>query len=351
MKISMTLVMILALALAACAGVLGLRPTSQSHPFEHRAHVDKGVSCVKCHAGISTSDDGNAVHLPTANECRKCHEKPHDQRDCTLCHGEASTRQSAEMAREHLRFDHRKHMPAVHGDCVQCHSGVAEAQPVALRPTMATCFGCHEHQDQWKTRDCDSCHVNLPGEHVLPSSHIVHDGDWIREHGVRAASSPDLCRTCHTERSCASCHGVGTTPALPARLAFDDTRLDGLHRAGFKSRHAEEARANPGLCSTCHSENSCIACHSAAGVAPSGITRSPHPLGWITTSPGGGDHGTQARIDPMSCAGCHGGAGEQLCVSCHKVGGPGGTPHGHGFTSTKNKTRDVPCRSCHAAGL
>jgi len=356
MRLSMSVVMLFAIALAACAGVLGLKAASTSHPFEHRAHVDKGVSCVQCHANIASSDDNTRLHLPTTQQCLKCHEKPHDSRECAQCHGETSTRQSAEMARQHLRFDHRKHLPAVHGDCVQCHSGVAEAQPVALRPTMATCFGCHEHRDQWQTRECDKCHVDLPGEHVLPASHIVHDGDWIREHGVKASASPDLCRTCHTERSCAACHGVASVPALPARLAFDDVKLEGLHRAGFKSHHAEEARANPGLCSTCHSESSCLTCHAAAGVSATGgalgnASRSPHPSGWITTSPGGGDHGTQARIDPMSCAGCHGGAGEQLCVSCHRVGGPGGNPHGHGFTSTKNKTRDVPCRSCHAAGL
>jgi hypothetical protein len=54
-----------------------------------------------------------------------------------------------------------------------------------------------------------------------------------------------------------------------------------------------------------------------------------------------------ARIDPASCASCHGGAGEQLCVSCHKVGGVGGNIHGPGFASNKSKTRDVPCRQCH----
>jgi hypothetical protein len=59
-------------------------------------------------------------------------------------------------------------------------------------------------------------------------------------------------------------------------------------------------------------------------------------------------HGVQARLDPFSCASCHGGAGEQLCVDCHRVGGPGGNPHGRGFTSNKDKILDVPCRFCHA---
>ena len=350
MKRAMTLIMILSIVLGACAGVLGLRRGAPSHPFEHRAHVDHGVSCVACHAGIASSGRDAPLHLPSAATCRTCHATPHDERDCATCHGEASVRSSADLAREHLRFDHRSHMAGVHGDCVRCHAGVGEAQPVALRPTMATCFGCHEHQDQWTTRDCDGCHVDLHEERTLPGSHVVHDGDWIREHGVRAASARDLCATCHTERSCAACHGVGTTPGLPARLAFDDARLDGLHRAGFKSRHAEEARAQPGLCTTCHSESTCVACHAASKVAAGSATRSPHPVGWIGASRGGGDHGVQARIDPMSCASCHGGAGEQLCVSCHRVGAPGGNPHGPGFTSTKDKGHDVPCRLCHGAG-
>jgi hypothetical protein len=349
-SLSLVLALAMALALAACASVLGLNRGSPSHPFEHRAHVDHGVSCVECHAGVGASGRENPIHFPTTATCLGCHARPHDAHDCSQCHGESFVRSGADLARDHLRFDHRSHMAAVHGDCVRCHSGVAEARPVALRPTMATCFSCHAHQDQWSTRDCDACHVDLHEERTLPESHVVHDGDWIREHGVRAASSPDLCATCHSERSCAACHGVGTTPGLPARLAFDDTRLEGIHRAGFKARHAEEARAQTGLCTTCHSENTCIACHTASKVAPGSTTRSPHPAGWITTSRGGGDHGLQARIDPMSCASCHGGAGEQLCVSCHSVGGPGGNPHGPGFTSTKNKTHDVPCRLCHGAG-
>jgi hypothetical protein len=178
---------------------------------------------------------------------------------------------------------------------------------------------------------------------------VMHDGDWLREHGVRAASESDLCSTCHSERSCAGCHGVGTVPALPARLAFDDTPLTGLHRAGFRSRHADEARADPGTCTTCHRPESCLDCHLASGVGSGIATRSPHPPGWISVG-GGGEHGREARIDPASCAGCHGGAGEQLCVGCHRVGGAGGNPHGPGFSSTKNPRRDRPCRLCHGGG-
>jgi hypothetical protein len=344
MKTHVPLLVLLSVALVACASVLGLHHELPSHPFEHRAHMLKGINCVECHAGVALAGETGPIHLPTDADCRHCHQKPHDDRSCILCHGEPYVRQAAELARAQLRFEHSRHMGAVNGDCVRCHTEVAEARPQTVLPKMATCFGCHEHREQWTLRDCDGCHVDLPTEGAAPDDHLIHDGDFIREHGVRAASARDLCASCHTERQCASCHGEGTVPALPWKLALGDVSLSGLHRAGFAARHAEEARADPGLCTTCHTESSCIDCHTRENVAGP-TTNSPHPPGWAN-----GEHGVQARIDPTSCAGCHGGAGEQLCVGCHRVGGPGGSPHGPGFTSRKDEHHDLPCRLCHGVG-
>jgi predicted CXXCH cytochrome family protein len=346
MRLRVLFAMIAAPSLAACAGVLGLRSASPERPFPHRAHVTRGIACVACHEGVASSGRADGMHVPAEQACRACHERPHDTRPCGGCHGEAHVRGAAALAAEHLRFEHKTHVPGVRGDCVRCHSAVAEDAPEALRPTMATCFGCHEHQDAWRTRDCDGCHVDLPAEHVLPASHLVHDGDFVREHGVRAAASRDLCATCHTERACAACHGV-TTPALPWKLALGEPRGRDLHRAGFRARHAEEARGDPGLCATCHAESTCIACHVKERRAPGLAAESPHPPGWIGAGRAGGRHGIEARTDPAACAGCHGGAGEMLCVGCHRVGGPGGSPHGRGFASIKDRRRDVPCRLCH----
>jgi cytochrome c7-like protein len=346
----LTTIMVLGVALAACASVLGLHPATAGHPFEHRAHLVRGINCVECHRGVSAAVDTGPLHFPTTADCMRCHTKPHDEHSCEGCHGESYVRGGVELARAHLRFEHSRHLLAVRGDCVRCHVEVTEAAPQAILPKMASCFGCHEHRDQWTLRDCNGCHVDLAAEGSLPEDHLVHDGDWLREHGVPAASARDLCASCHSERSCAACHGEGTVPALPARLAFDDVRLAGLHRAGFKARHAEEARDDPGLCTTCHTESSCIDCHQRENVAPGTTARSPHPPGWLSAGAGGGQHGIQARIDPSSCAGCHGGAGEALCVGCHKVGGPGGNPHGNGFSSTKDMHHDLPCRLCHGVG-
>ena len=344
MRTRLSLLMILTLALAACASVLGLRPGRSSHLFEHRAHVLKGINCVVCHADVASAGETGPLHFPTDSVCVSCHQKPHDDRSCISCHGEPYVREAAEFARTQLRFEHPAHMVASHGDCVVCHGQVTETRPDSVLPKMATCFGCHQHRDQWTLRDCNGCHVDIRYEGVLPDDHVVHDGDFVREHGVRAASARDLCASCHTDRQCASCHGEGTVPALPWKMALGDVSLSGLHRAGFLARHSDEARADPGLCTTCHTESSCVDCHTRQNVAGTSA-RSPHPPGWAN-----GEHGMQARIDPMSCAGCHGGAGEQLCVGCHRVGGPGGNPHGPGFTSKRDEHHDLPCRLCHGVG-
>lgn len=340
-----TLFLVMALMLAACAGVLGIRPKSAEHPFEHRAHSIKGISCTQCHAGIAQAGETGELHLPAQGTCVSCHAKPHDQRTCTDCHGQSHAREGNRLAREHLRFAHDRHLGRLGNQCVPCHAAAGTTDQASMRPTMAQCFGCHAHKDQWHTRDCQACHVDLPRELSKPSSHVVHEGDFIREHGVRAAASRDLCASCHAEPFCASCHGV-TTPALPWRFEIDKPGLTGLHRAGFRQRHAEEAQASPGLCSSCHAEERfCLDCHAKRNVGASAAAGSPHPAGWVRAR--GGEHGRAARMDPARCASCHGGAGETLCVGCHRVGGPGGNPHGPAFASALDKNRDVPCKQCH----
>ena len=79
----------LALALAACVSVLGFPRGGTSHPFEHRAHVDKGINCVVCHEGVERAGDTGPLHLPSDAQCRGCHTKPHDEGSCRGCHGEA----------------------------------------------------------------------------------------------------------------------------------------------------------------------------------------------------------------------------------------------------------------------
>ena len=177
------------------------------------------------------------------------------------------------------------------------------------------------------------------------------DGDFIREHGVRAAAARDLCASCHSETYCASCHGK-SVPALASTLAFDDPLRAGFHRAGFRARHSEEARGQPGLCSTCHGADYCQSCHDDEGIgAPRAVPGSVHESGWVGVRGTANRHGPAARANPSECAGCHSGAGEALCIGCHRVGGNGGNPHPAGWSSRLSKTNDLPCRLCHSFGF
>jgi hypothetical protein len=346
MKLRMLWFAFLALGFVACAAVLGIKPQGQK-PFEHRAHVLHGVHCYECHRGVEQAGESGRMHLPETNDCVRCHEQPHNPSPCGQCHGSHRVRQQVLAAREHLKFEHPAHVDAAKGNCVRCHLEVG-SNDGPLRPTMATCFSCHQHERQWQVTDCDGCHQDLQTEHTLPESHVVHGPDWLREHGVRAASEGALCTACHTERTCSACHGVNV-PALPTRLRFDQPERADMHRAGFAQRHALEARSDPAMCVTCHTPASCRDCHTRENVS-AGSGRSPHPPGWVGLPGSPNAHGSEARLDPVACASCHSGAGEQLCVGCHSVGGPGGSPHPSGFQSSKALS-ELPCRMCHQGAL
>lgn len=335
---------------AACAGVLGIRPPGR-RPFEHREHVLRGINCNKCHAGAAAAGEDGPLHLPTSEGCRSCHSKPHNDAPCGECHGLASTRKGAALAREDLRFTHKAHVPRVRGDCVRCHLDIGRGADV-LRPRMAVCGSCHPHREELAkglAQGCDQCHQDIRAERQKPDDHLIHAANFAREHGVRAAANAQVCSSCHAEAFCASCHGK-TTPALPERLHFDDPMSPGVHRAGFRARHAEEARGDPGLCTTCHAPSVCNDCHDRDKVGAQSGARSPHKAGWLGLPGQPNEHGRASWREPELCASCHGGAGEALCVGCHKVGGVGGNPHNASFSSRKNPKTERPCLLCHSGG-
>jgi hypothetical protein len=135
---------------------------------------------------------------------------------------------------------------------------------------------------------------------------------------------------------------------LPATAKFADPFAASVHRRDFIARHALEAKSEPGACASCHAPERCASCHIAKGIAGDG-RRSPHGAGWVGPAAGDNAHGREARRDPARCAACHDGAGQSLCVGCHKVGGVGGNPHPPGFSSNLPAAA-MPCRLCHPIG-
>ncbi len=345
MRRSPALLLLASVALVACAGLLGIR-SSSPQPFPHRAHVNRGIACTSCHTRVAKSRAEDPVDAPQTASCTHCHDAPHDTRTCSGCHGRPDDRSRAAMAKQHLAFSHRDHEGVAPGNCTRCHTGVL-SQDAPLTPPMAACLSCHEHREQWAQRSCLPCHKNLEDERVRPSSHLVHEDSFLARHGTAAAGARELCGSCHRESECAECHGVNVA-ALPSTLHFDQPGRADMHREGFAARHALEARADPATCTSCHRDQSyCRDCHEKRGLLQVSPERgSPHPSGWVSADVGRNLHGQEARRDPVSCASCHGGAGESLCVGCHRVGGPGGNPHPPGFSSSKPAS-ERPCRLCH----
>jgi hypothetical protein len=280
----------------------------------------------------------------------KCHEKPHDPRACDSCHGLPYTRASAERAREVLTFSHADHMAKTKADCVRCHSDAGSGASI-MRPKMATCLSCHQHDKEMGAQDCDGCHVDLKNEGTMPEDHLVHDAMFAKDHAAVAQTSGELCKSCHTETFCVTCHAGERMPVTPDKLAFDVPKMGGLHRAGFLARHADEARNAPGLCTSCHAPESCQTCHERQDLSASGTLqpRNPHPSGWVGPPGSRNDHGPATWRDPAACEACHGGAGEKLCIGCHQVGAAGGNPHPPGRMPVGSKAVQ-PCVRCHVGG-
>ncbi len=171
--LGLVVVLVLAMLAAACAQILGIRPPERK-PFPHHEHTAKaGIGCLQCHSGILTAKPTDPLHLPTTATCVGCHKQPHDPRECSGCHGLDSVREEAQMDRDHLKFSHATHSQRLHDDCAYCHRGV-ETNSEHIRPTMALCLSCHEHQDDFvAARACDRCHKDLPAEEVRPASHMA----------------------------------------------------------------------------------------------------------------------------------------------------------------------------------
>lgn len=330
-----------ALLLAACA--TEVRAPAEAG-FSHVRHAQAGVHCSRCHPGIASATEAAPTHLPADAICAGCHTPAHGTReappDCTRCHVDPDVASTLAAMGAALRFDHRAHLGRMQADCVACHRGTIDPGHATI-PQMSDCAGCHN--DWLAGLDCQRCHVSLVAYPLRPISHQAHAADFARRHGREAIAGADRCGQCHGQSFCAECHD-GRSP-LPAGARWPE-RPDRafVHRPGYLERHAAEARLEGPTCVGCHGVEQCRACHADAGRGPGGL--SPHPPGWASPGPGPNRHADAARRDLLDCASCHGGSGAMVCVTCHAVGRPGGSPHG-GRRPAGDPARDRPCTTCH----
>ncbi len=306
----------------------------------HSAHASGGVHCSRCHQGMEVAEEASSTHLPTDEVCVECHRgeghepgKCTEVDRCTECHVDDDAHGTLERRGEALIFSHKNHLQREKGECVTCHTP-------GVTPTMEDCRPCH---DAWlDSLACGTCHKSLSAYPLVPVTHQAHGADFLRRHGAEARVGADRCATCHAQAFCADCHD-NRRPFTAATAWSDRPDRNFIHRPNFEARHAWSARQEPQTCLGCHSEQDCATCHEQIGRGVGGL--SPHPAGWASAGPGPNLHSREARYDLLGCAACHSGAGSEICVTCHAVGGPGGSPHEG--REPRGDTGRQPCVRCH----
>lgn len=178
-----------------------------------------------------------------------------------------------------ILIDHAEHAKR-NGSCASCH--VRTAHPEETRGTpltlMSQCYTCHgtaQHPDA--SDACDTCHP--AGYDLVPESHA--NSRWARGHGETALDDAVLCTMCHTQSECRACHGI----EMPHPPRWAEGALG----------HAESAREDTTVCEQCHEGGSdlCTMCHHTS--------YEPMKGAWVAQH--------AAEVDDE---------GQEYCLRCHE---------------------------------
>jgi Cytochrome c7 and related cytochrome c len=317
----------------------------------HAGHAKAGLDCLTCHETIFDQTAlGQPGVLPKESKCLSCHKKEKEAGKCGMCHLRADKPGTYVKKEPYLIFNHAKHLEKDE-KCEVCHLALpARGQLDKPVPPMKTCLGCHYHDQQFSNGQCYACHLDLTHFPLKPTTAFSHQGNFTRAHPSIARSTSASCDTCHQQTFCADCHAARTRPMKVEEILPDRPDRNFIHWGDFLTRHSIEARGNEAACQKCHPVSFCTDCHRKQRLTPdSNNPLNPHPAGWLT--PGSPSfHGSAARRDIVSCAACHDQGAASNCVTCHRVGGPGGDPHPPGFTAkhpASEINRNSMCLSCH----
>jgi hypothetical protein len=152
-----------------------------------------------------------------------------------------------------------------------------------------------------------------------PATHAA--ADFERTHGRKLGRDAAACATCHTRESCTACHIAGP-PRGARQLAHAgpgrgqgaevDRAKPSTHQADFPERHGPLADAAQSTCYGCHARPQCLDCHRPNPASGTEF----HPAGFLASHP------AQAYTRATSCADCHNQG--QFCASCHAQAGLAG---------------------------
>ncbi len=365
--------------------VLGARLHQGSPPaFDHAKHARVFVACSTCHAGIG---GGPGSVMPTPQSCAACHDGTTERR--------VSWSPRAGPRISNLRFDHQRHTAfrGQRGDtstsCADCHTDQGGQWMRVRGPSAPQCLGCHvpggpPHLAAPDSA-CTTCHLTLPQATTLPPDRIArfpappsHNAGGFMEpggHGSLAKRGPGTvaasCAVCHARDFCASCHVDAPETAPIQALAPDARSLAIPHSLAapashaspdFETAHGKLAARKDASCRTCHTQESCTACHQGSppgtvlalyhagpgrGEGAPTVRRAPasHGPGWRN------GHGPFASAAMRSCTTCH---VRSECLTCHI---PNSTTrnnyHPAGYLTRHPAdayARSSSCADCHNTG-
>ena len=353
--------------------------------FDHWEHRALFPSCLSCHEGVIAS--GREL-WPEPTACNDCHDGIIEER--------VEWSPPAGPPRTNLRFTHGEHAEAVREAagpdstlvCESCHSVGGDRMQVRLAVAQ-TCLDCHQIQTAHLSApdtSCATCHVTLAqagrltrkdvAEFPEPPSHkrsnFAFDlhGELARADGPREQVSA-ACATCHARDFCTECHV--NAPEVPVIQALARDPRSTVHQAELKAppshhdpeflfEHGPLARRDAASCATCHTQESCLACHGEQTAGVQGLPaagpgrgkgapprrRRPETHGLDFSE----IHGPVASARPRSCEGCH---VRPQCLDCHRPN-PADPPPGYhpaGFLTSHPASaysRETTCSDCHNAG-
>jgi hypothetical protein len=280
-----------------------LFPRSALH-FSHARHLQAGESCAGCHGTLESVDLATRAALPRMGVCLGCHDGKRAPRTCALCHLSAlaakGARLEVELPAGRLRPGSGDPLGLDHGPRFETgHGLVAQGR-------REQCLACHAEAS------CLRCHDGT----AKPRS--VHPGDWMAVHPVPARMDEPRCDSCHRRQTfCVACHervGIGSNADLPfrqpaARVHPPDAVWVGIPGPGGRAtvgpgHHAVQAARNISQCVSCHREEECLKCHSAAGTPT--VSGSAFPSGQTVHPPGfAGACKAMLRKNGRACQKCH----------------------------------------------
>ncbi len=256
--------------------------------FSHRRHVEVGMRCLECHAGVERAEVADRRHLPPMRACFECHApagfdvEARAPNACGVCH------LTEPDGRVRARFDEGDMNPPTWlFDMRHDHEWLVRHRWVAADQGGA-CASCHEESE------CAECHDGR----VRPRR--IHPGDYLTTHVAQARRDQPRCTSCHQVSTfCAECHArLGLSPmSAPDVRAAERYHPPSAVWVRGPSLHGVEARRAMSTCASCHAERDCVACHGSLGI---GAGVSPHPPGFEASC------AAALETNARACATCHG---------------------------------------------